>query len=88
MRFVFSRFLIVKFLLLNELVVVENISIFQICLYVGGVSRNVKLLAKAFENSIKRDIFFLHFLVVAAALLSFPRANEVCHNFEDFIHPS
>ena len=40
------------------------------------------------ENFGKTAMLFLHFLMVASALFSFPRSNEFFHSLEDFVHPS
>lgn len=41
------------------------------------------------ENNVRKGvILFLHLLVMASALFSFPGANEKCHSFEDFVQPS
>lgn len=32
-------------------------------------------------------MFFLHFLMMTAALLCLPRADELFHGLEDLVHP-
>lgn len=52
----------------------------------GGSAEGVVVgLAEAAQDGRKVQIFFLHFLMMAAALLGLATANELLHCFEDFI---
>jgi hypothetical protein len=43
-------------------------------------------LSESFQNVGETAVFFLHFLVVASALLGFSGLNELFHSFEYFVH--
>ena len=46
----------------------------------------VVLVPEVADNRDEVVVFFLHFLVVAAALLGLPGANKGLHGFEYFVH--
>ena len=45
----------------------------------------VVLLSEVYEDASKVDVFFLHFLVMASALLSLPSTYKQLHGLEYFI---
>jgi hypothetical protein len=51
----------------------------------GGV---VVFFSEVEQNVGEVDVFLLHFLVMAATLLSLPGADEQFHSFEDFVSAS
>jgi hypothetical protein len=53
-----------------------------------GIACPVVLLSELFENADEGSVFFLHFLVMAAALFGFTGPHESFHGLEDLIHPA
>ena len=53
-----------------------------------GIACPVVLLSELFENADEGSVFFLHFLVMAAALFGLPCAHEQLHGLEYLVHAS
>ena len=67
---------VVKLLLICEAIGTVDVELAEFLPHGAGFDGLVVLLAEVGEDASKVDVFFLHLLVVAAALLSLPRAYE------------
>jgi hypothetical protein len=59
----------------------------QFCEQLGGICRTIVRHSQIVDNVIEVFVFLFHFLVVRAALIGGPTAQEVSHSLKNFIHP-
>lgn len=78
--------LVFNCLLCYEGVVLKYSVVLKVRLHVLGVNRHIKLITQIFYYFIECVVFLLHFLMMAAALLSLPGPYKICHRFKYFVH--
>lgn len=89
LRILEAWFTIFELRLSNESPLFELVAlIFQFSLDGLSAKTGKEIHAQFDEYLIERMIFFLHFLMMAAALLCLPSLNKICHTFEYFISSS